>query len=84
MVRKLLPTCCTMKVNELKGALLKRFAGEMETANGNNDNNLATSPLIHSDDVPEMQTTRVIDFFTLDELTVIVLLCVLLTVVSDL
>jgi hypothetical protein len=33
-----------MKVNELKGALLKRFAGEMETANGNNDNNLATSP----------------------------------------
>lgn len=59
-----------MKGNGLKGALLKRFAGEMEIANGNNNNNLATTPLIHSDDVPEMQPTRVIKFFTLDQIPV--------------
>lgn len=41
----------------------------MEIANGNN-NNLATTPVIHSDDVPEMQPTRVIKFFTLDQIPV--------------
>ena len=59
-----------MKGNELKGALLKRFAGEMEVANGNNHNNLATTSLIRSDDVPEMQPTKVIKFFTLDQIPV--------------
>ena len=59
-----------MKGNELKGALLKRFAGEMEVANGNNHNNLATTPLSRSDDVPEMQPTKVIKFFTLDQIPV--------------
>jgi hypothetical protein len=51
----------------------------METANGNNDNNLATTPLIHSDDVPEMHGNW---YITLDEITVIVTLCLLLTAVN--
>ena len=61
---------------------MKRFAGEMDIANGNNDNNPASTALIHSDDVSEMQPTKVNKFFTLDEITVIVSLCVLLTVVK--
>ena len=49
---------------------MKRFAGEMEIANVNNDNNLATTPIIHSDDVHEIQPTNVIKCFTLDQIPV--------------
>ena len=51
-----------MKGKGFKGALLKRFAGEVEFANGNNN--------IHSNDVHELQPPRVIKFFTLDQIPV--------------